>query len=195
MKTIEYYQQHPIIDPHTCGCLIVVKDLEHRFVASNPDVEVYSGVPPLELVGQQDRDMPWKENTTKLIDQDLLALCDDTDQPHHKIFCFKNIIFHSQTTVIYNLAGDKAGTITTSAHLPNSIYQNYHSTCINSTAKKYQLSGAETNILDLIDRGYTRKEIIRLCNISLTTYKTCVKNLKIKLRIKPVHELILQDVS
>ena len=195
MKTIEYYQQHPIIDPHTCECLIVVKDLEHRFVASNSDIEIYSGMSPLELVGQQDKDMPWKENAANLVNQDLLVLCDDSDQTHHKIFFFKNIIFHSLTAVIYNLAGDKAGTMTTSTLLPSTFCQDYHSAYVNYTAIHYLLSGAETEILSLINRGYTRKEIVERSNIKLTTYKTHVKNLKLKLKVTSLNMLILNNTS
>lgn len=49
-NTIEFYLKNPIIK-HDVGILLV-KDIQHRFVASNSGFSIFSGLPPENLIYQ-----------------------------------------------------------------------------------------------------------------------------------------------
>jgi hypothetical protein len=72
-NTIEFYLKNPIIK-HDVGILLV-KDIQHRFVASNSGFSIFSGLPPENLIGLSDFDMPWSEQAKIYIshEKDILS--------------------------------------------------------------------------------------------------------------------------
>ncbi len=65
----EWFCDHPII--HWNNGIMLVKNSNHEFVASNSIFSNYSGYNPQSLIGLNDDDMPWAENKDIYIKQVL----------------------------------------------------------------------------------------------------------------------------
>ena len=187
MRTIEFYLNNPIIE-HDPGVLLV-KDLHHRFIASNARFEDYSGIPPRELVGLTEHDMPWKDMADIYIsyENDIISgLTYNIIAPLHGI---KKVTMATQTKIIFDSHGIPAGTVSTSVPCDLNILD---FTQITSGAPHgyRDLTKKESLILFLILKGKTRKDISEIADISNSSYDFHVRHIKQKIGAKTTAEII-----
>ncbi|WP_313683263.1 hypothetical protein [Pantoea sp.] len=69
----EWFCDHPII--HWGTGIMLVKNSNHEFIASNSVFSNHSGYTPKSLIGLNDEDMPWAENKDIYInhEKDILS--------------------------------------------------------------------------------------------------------------------------
>lgn len=194
MKTIEYFQQSPIIDvTHT---LIVVKDLSYRFIAVSHGYADYVGLPIHTVFGLSDKGMPWQSQQKSFTDHDIAVLCgDETTQVHHFINTLNSspAILLAQKRMLLNKKGLQAGTYT---HLlPITELDLKHISSQQPLHRIEKLSKKEYLILSMLVMGHKRNVILIKCKISISTYDTHIKNLKKKFNVNTTHELIIHAVK
>ena len=187
MKTIEYYQQNPVIE--SCDSIVIVRDLNDRFIASSPQLSMYSGIDPLELVGLSDRDMPWADHTDAFKQHSLATLCGDLKTEIHHI---NNIYFLAQKQILLNDQGTTAGTSTT----VTPISQHSIDSLINSAQPTLyridKLSTVENQVLQLLAQDLKRKQIVEHIDMTLDGYDNILRRLKKKFSVKSTLQLIIQ---
>lgn len=190
MRTIEYYKQNPVID--VCDNIVIVRDLNHRFVASSPQLSTYSGITPLKLVGLSDRDMPWRDHTKDIISHELATLCGECKTEIHKI---NQIIFVAHKSIVYKEIGLSAGTITTamaiSQHVITSLTQRQDLTAYSGE----ELTDREKRMLYFLTNGFRRSRIISKLEISISTYEYHIRKLKKKFSVTTPQELIIRGIQ
>lgn len=186
--SIEYWRANPII-PWDCGILLV-KDNQHRYIASNKNFQLYSGINPEELVGLTDVDMPWKEDADiyKFHEKNTMAGIENS------VVEFLNGIKKTRllTTrrIVYNSKGIPSGLFVTSVVIHSDVI------FFNMTRGKYyknnvKLTKSETKVLCFLLQGGTRSSASLKLGVSIKSYDHHLHNLKIKFSVDSVNQLIL----
>jgi len=196
MKTLEDFQQSPIID--ITHSIIVVKDLSYRFVAASYGYAHYVNLPMNALFGLSDKDMPWQSQATDFIEHDIDVLCGDPDKSIQVHYlnepCYHSHPFLlSEKTPLFDTSGVMAGTYTHLLPLTESDRKTINSQ--PSLHRVEKLSKKEYLILSMLVMGHKRNTILAKCKISISTYDFHIKNLKKKIGVATTHELIICAVK
>ncbi|MGR1225500.1 LuxR C-terminal-related transcriptional regulator [Aeromonas veronii] len=189
MHTIEFYHDNPIIE-HAPGILLV-KDLQHRFIASNANFEEYSGFSSRQLVGLSDFDMPWFKHADIYISHEKDILAGRSYIVIEPLSGLKKTSLITEREIIYNKDGVPSGIISTSIPFSPPIEM---LPIIVSTIKPVdvgvKLTKKETVILYFILKGYKRSDITKYTQVSVVAYDRHINNIKQKLDAKNTVELI-----
>lgn len=189
--TIEHYIDNPVI--HACAGIALVKDLEHRFVASNCVFSQFSGIFPQKLQGLCDFDMPWAEHSEIYISHEKAILSGEKYKVIEPLIgCSKSLI-HTSKEIIYDLNGRPAGTFAMALILDGTVeFNNIVSTSRIKrvmTYGDYKLSPMEIKLLYFLLQGFGRGKISTLLNIRTSTYDGYIRNIKIAFGVSSVTEL------
>lgn len=189
--TIEYYIDNPVI-PVYAG-IALVKDLEHRFVASNYVFSQFSGICSKKLQGLCDYDMPWAEHSDIYTSHEKAILTGETYKVIEPLIgCSKSLI-HTSKEIIYDLNGRPAGTFAMALILDDTVdFNNIISTSRIKrvmTYGNYKLSPMEVKLLYFLLHGFSRGKISTLLNIRTSTYDGYIRNIKIVFGVSSVTEL------
>ena len=190
-QNIEYYQARPRLEIK--DCVVVVRDLQHQFIASNLAFSHYSSRSPEQLVGLSDSHMPWKSAAHLFIANDLDTLCGEESiiiehYPH-----LDNAMLITKKSVVYS-DGLAAGVL--SMGLPfngqyvNSILQTIDSET-QRTFRNKKLKKSEYLILYLLSQGHKHSKIITASKLTASNYDFYVSQLKIKLGVNTTNQLIV----
>lgn len=190
--TIEYYINHPVISLGTG--IILVKDLEHNFVACNSVFSHFSGIHPRKLQGLSDYDMPWAEQSQIYIaHEDAILAGEDYKVIEPLNGCCKSVL-HTSKEIIYDCAGRPAGTIAIALLLRKFV--EFDNILGVSTIQKVipygklNLSAMETQVLYYALHGKKRQKIADKLNISATTVDTYMRRLKVKFNVASNADLL-----
>ncbi|EHV2051932.1 helix-turn-helix transcriptional regulator [Salmonella enterica] len=190
--TIEYYIDNPVIP--VCGGIALVKDLEHRFVASNCVFSQFSGVCPKKLQGLCDYDMPWAEQSDIYISHEKAILAGETYKVIEPLIgCTKSLIYTSKE-IIYDLRGRPAGTSAMALILDGTVeFNNLVSTSRIQRVSAYgefKLSPMEAKVLYNYLHGLKRTTISTMLNISIPTVDTYFRRIRVKFNVSSNVELV-----
>lgn len=195
--TIEYYIDNPVIP--ACGGIALVKDLEHRFVASNCVFSQFSGICPKKLQGLCDYDMPWAEQSDIYISHEKVILAGETYKVIEPLIgCAKSLIYTSKE-IIYDLRGRPAGTAAMALVLDGTL--EFNNVIGASKIKRamtygeYKISPMEVKLLYFLLQGFSRGKISTLLNIRTSTYDGYMRNIKIAFGVSSVTELQEKCIS
>lgn len=189
-NTIEFYLKNPIIK-HDVGILLV-KDSQHRFVASNNAFSVFSGFSPEKIIGLSDLDMPWSEQSKIYIahEKDILSgLSYSVIEPLPGI---KKANLITQKTIIYNHLGIPQGTIATALPLDTDVeFGNLSgkSDAIKVVDYGLGLTKKESIVLYYALKGYKRTEVAEMAQMSTSSYDFHMRNLKEKFKADTTDQL------
>lgn len=190
--TIEYYIDNPVIP--VCAGIALVKDLEHRFIASNCVFSQFSGICPKKLQGLCDYDMPWAEHSDIYISHEKAILAGETYKVIEPLIgCSKSLI-HTSKEIIYDLNGRPAGTFAMALILDGAVeFNNLVSTSSIqriSTYGEFKLSPMEAKVLYHFLHGLKRSTISTMLNISIPTVDTYFRRIRVKLNVSSNVELV-----
>ncbi|MBW3808202.1 LuxR family transcriptional regulator [Aeromonas jandaei] len=189
-NTIEFYLKNPIIK-HDVGILLV-KDSQHRFVASNNAFSVFSGFSPEKIIGLSDLDMPWSEQSKIYIshEKDILSgLSYSVIEPLPGI---KKANLITQKTIIYNRLGIPQGTIATALPLDTDVeFGNLagKSDAIKVVDYGLGLTTKESIVLYYALKGYKRTKVAEMAQMSTSSYDFHMRNLKEKFKADTTEQL------
>ncbi len=189
-NTIEFYLKNPIIK-HDVGILLV-KDIQHRFVASNSGFSIFSGLPPENLIGLSDFDMPWSEQAKIYIlhEKDILSgLSYNVIEP---LLGIKRANLVTQKKIIYDRTGLPKGTIATALPLDMDIdFCNLSGTSDILRVADYgmNLTKKESLVLYYFIKGFQRNQIASLAKISTSAFDFHISNIKGKFCVNTTNEL------
>lgn len=190
--TIEYYIDNPVIP--ACAGIALVKDLEHRFVASNCTFSQFSGVCPKTLQGLCDYDMPWAEYSDIYISHEKAILAGETYKVIEPLIGYSKSLIHTAKEIIYDLNGRPAGTYAMALILDGAAeFNNIVSTSRIkrvSTYGEFNLSPMEAKVLYHLLHGLKRASIANVLNVGLPTIDTHLRRMKIKFGVSSNVELI-----
>lgn len=164
-NTIEFYLKNPIIK-HDLGILLI-KDMQHRFIASNNGFSSFSGLPPEKLIGLSDLDMPWGEQANIYIshEKDILSgLSYNVIEPLSGV---KRVNLITQKKIIYDRTGTPQGTIATALPLDVHIdFCNLSGTSNILRVADYgmNLTKKESLVLYYLIKGFQRSRVANLNN-------------------------------
>ncbi|MDR5020239.1 helix-turn-helix transcriptional regulator [Yersinia rochesterensis] len=189
--SIEYWKANPLI-PWECGILLV-KDIQHRYVASTHNFRLFSGVTHEELVGLSDLDMPWKEDADIYISHGNDTLAGMTHPVIETLNGLLKVNLLTKRNVIHDKNGMPAGTLSCSIEINNDIKLLNINNVMNSkvNVNKVNLTKSEIKILALLFEGLGSEAISLKIGISKESYYFHVHNLKRKFKVNSVNELIL----
>lgn len=193
-NTIEFYLKNPIIK-HDVGILLV-KDSQHRFVASNREFSAFSGLQPEKLIGLSDLDMPWSEQAKIYIshEKDILSgLSYNVIEPLPGI---KRANLVTQKKIIYDRTGMPQGTIATALPLEMDIdFCNLSGTSHILRVADYgmNLTKKESLVLYYFIKGFQRSQIANLAKIGTSSYDFHISNIKKKFGVDSTSKL--RDVA
>ncbi|VEI21175.1 Uncharacterised protein [Serratia plymuthica] len=190
--TIEYYLDNPVIP--VCAGINLVKDLNHRFVASNLLFSRFSGVDPYRLPTLDDSDMPWAERGDIYRDHEKAILAGEVYNVLEPLPGVVHAFLHTSKQVIYDKNGFPAGT-TATAIIMNGHVDFHNVTGVSkvlkiSSYKGMKLSANEAKLLFFLLKGLKRKQISELLNINLANYDYCMRSLKLKFNVTSSVQLI-----
>ncbi len=180
--TIEYYFDNPLI---LAGVgITLVKDLKHRFVASNALFSRFSGVEPYKLPSLDDTDMPWADRGDIYVNHEKAVLAGETYNVLEPLPGITHAFLHTSKQVIYNKNGFPAGTVAT-AIIMNGPVDFHNITGASevlrvSSYKEVSLNGHEVKILFFLLKGMKRKQISEKVCISLASYDYYMRSIKLK---------------
>ncbi|MFK0666699.1 LuxR C-terminal-related transcriptional regulator [Aeromonas salmonicida] len=180
-NTIEFYLKNPIIK-HDVGILLV-KDSQHRFVASNNAFSVFSGVPPEKLIGLNDYDMPWHEQANIYVSHEKDILSGLNYSVIEPLPGLKKVNLVTQKSIIYDLHGIPQGTIATAIPLNAEIeFSNLsgRSDVIRVADYGLGLTKLESLVLYYVLKGHKRADVAEKLNISTSSFDFHMRNLKRK---------------
>lgn len=190
-QDIEYYQAHPRLDID--GCVVVVRDLQHKFIASNLEFSQLSRRSPEQLVGLSDSQMPWKGAAHLFIANDLVTLCGGEDIIIERYPHLDDAILITKKTIVY---GDRiaAGVISVglffSGQYANKVLQTLQA-ITKVTFRKKNLTKQEYLVLYLLTQGFKRSKIIEVGGFTASNYDFYVSQLKKKLGVDTTNQLIV----
>lgn len=190
--TIESYVDKPLI--HAGGGIILVKDLNHRFVASNTVFSRFSGVHPYKLQGLNDFDMPWAERRDIYTNHENAILSGENYNVLEPLPGVIKAFLHTSKEIIYDKNGHPAGTLAT-AIIMNGAFDFSNIAGISKFMKvtPYQgvnLTANEAKVLFFILKGMKRKRIADVMNMSLTNYDYYLRSIKFKFHTNSIVNLI-----
>lgn len=190
--TIESYVDRPLI--HTGGGITLVKDLNHRFVASNTVFSRYSGVHPYKLQGLNDYDMPWAERQDIYTHHERAILSGEKYNVLEPLPGVIKAFLHTSKEIIYDKNGRPAGTLATAIIMNGAFdFSNIAGTSKFIKVSPYQgvnLTANEAKVLFFILRGIKRKKIADMMNISLANYDYYLRAIKLKFHTHSIVTLI-----
>ncbi|MGL5384915.1 MAG: helix-turn-helix transcriptional regulator [Serratia sp. (in: enterobacteria)] len=195
--TIEYYIDNPVIP--MCAGIALVKDLEHRFVASNGIFSQFSGVSPQKLQGLRDDDMPWAEQRDIYISHEKAILSGETYKVIEPLLGHSKSLIHTAKKIIYDSTGRPAGTFAMALLLDVAVEFN---TLVSASRIKrimnyghYKLAPMEMKLLYFFLQGFSRGTISTLLNVSTSTYDSYIRNIKITFGVSSIVELKEKCIS
>lgn len=192
MRFFEYFSDNPVI--HWESGILLIKDLKHRFIASNITFSQYSGYDPKSIIGLSDEDMPWAQNKDIYIghEKDIISGLEYSVIEPLNGMIKSNL--HTTKSVIYSKKGRPSGTIATAIVFNGEIeYGNLSGTAIQmkvSSYPGYLLTNCECKVLYLLLKGFSRRKISELAKISTSAYDFHLKNIKKKFETENVDDLI-----
>ena len=192
MPTIETYAEQPLI--HAGGGIVLVKDLNHRFVASNMMFSRFSGVHPCKLQGLSDFDMPWADRSDIYINHEDAILSGETYNVLEPLPGVIKAFLHTSKKIIYDRNGLPAGTTATAIIMNGAVdFSNITGTARLIKVSQYQgvnLTANEAKVLFFALNGMKRRKIAEVMNISLASYDYYLRNIKLKFHTDSVVKLI-----
>lgn len=188
----EYFLDNPLI-PWDYG-VVLIKDKNHKFIASNLTFSKFSGIHPYDLVGQSDHDMVWNELSHIYInhEKDILA-------GHHYSVIeplagleYANLL--TKKDVIFNKKGIPSGTAA-SAIIFNKKIEYANLSGRSSSVKVsdyfgYTLTRTESIVLYYLLKGFSRGKIAELSNITKSSYDFHIRNIKQKFNVSSVDDVV-----
>ncbi|CDG22334.1 conserved protein of unknown function [Xenorhabdus poinarii G6] len=192
MGSFEWFCDNPFI-PWNTG-IMLVKNYNHEFVASNSVFSKYSGYSPKSLIGLNDDDMPWAENKDIYInhEKDIIAGLEySVIEPLSGIV--KTSLF-TDKKVIYSKNGIPSGTIATAIILNRAVeFGNLAGTATNmkiSDYSGYNLTSSESKVLFFLLKGFSRQKISELAGISTSSHDFHLINIKKKFKVDTRDQLV-----
>lgn len=186
--------------------ILLVKDSSHKFIASNKTFSVYAGKKIEMLIGLNDFDMPWHDNSEIYISHEKEILKGSQYSVIEPLNGTKSINLITKKEIIYNSNGKPAGTIanaieiTTQIDFFNLAGKSKHLK-ICGYGQKFGLTKTESKIMFFLLKGYKRSYISEKAGVSLKSFDWHVGNIKNKFQVGSTTELLtlayalnLQDV-
>lgn len=173
---------------------MLVKNLNHQFVASNSVFSNYSGYKPTDIIGLNDEDMPWANNKEIYInhEKDVISGLDySVIEPLDGVIK-TNLL--TKKEVIFSRRGIPSGVIATAIVFNGCIeYGNLSGTALKmkvSDYSGYSLTTFELKVLYFLLKGFSRRKISDLAGISTSSYDFHVRNIKIKFKVDTIDQLV-----
>lgn len=192
MPTIETYADQPLIQAG--GGIILVKDLNHRFVASNAVFSRFSGINPYKLQGLSDSDMPWAERSDIYTNHENAILSGETYNVLEPLPGVVKAFLHTSKEIIYDKNGLPAGTTATAIIMNGAIdFSNIAGTAKLIKVYPYQgvnLTANEAKVLFFILKGMKRRQISEVMNMSLANHDYYLRSIKLKFHTDSIVKLI-----
>lgn len=191
---IEFYHSNPLID-WGFG-IVLVKDLNHRFVASNINFMQFSGVDPQSLVGLSDLDMPWAEYADIYKEHEADILSGHNYSVLEPLMGVDKANLLTCKKVIFNKQGIPSGTIATALIYNKSIeYGHLGGEAGKLKIQDYKgmgLTPKESKVLYFILKGFSRTKVAELSGMSTSSYDFHIKNIKLKFCVDNIDDLIYE---
>ncbi|MGF1827582.1 helix-turn-helix transcriptional regulator [Photobacterium angustum] len=190
-QTIEDYILDPIIRVDVG--IVLVKNKQHQFIAANQTFMNIAGIDEIDkLIGLRDFDMPWSDDSQLYIEHEKKVMDGQRStviEPLNGIELFQLV---TEKKPLYDKFGCVAGTIALAIVLPENIsYSNLASTEKSLANQLYNgLTKMETHCLYWVIKGSKRGEVARKLNISPKTYDFHINNIKNKLEISSISQLV-----
>lgn len=192
MVFFEWFCDHPVIFWNSG--IMLVKDLEHRFIASNTIFSDFSGFSPKNIVGLSDEDMPWANSKDIYIghENDIISGLDYSVIEPLDGIVKANLI--TKKSLIYNKRGLPSGTIANAVVFNGVIeYGNLAGTAVKmkvSDFSGYNLTASETKVLYFILKGFSRSKVAELALVSTSSYDFHVRNIKEKFGASTIDDVV-----
>ncbi|MFX2610923.1 LuxR C-terminal-related transcriptional regulator [Enterobacter mori] len=192
--SIEKFLLNPVITID-CG-IILVKDIQHRFIASNGVFARLSGKKTDELIGLNDVDMPWADSADIYVSHEKDILRGDNYSVVEPLNGTTPVNLMTTKKVIYDAAGNPAGTIATAVEITQNI--NFFNLAGKSESikicdygDKYNLTAMESKVMYFLLKGLKRAAIAENTGISLKSVDFHLTNLKKKFMADNTTELVI----
>ncbi|WP_050863094.1 helix-turn-helix domain-containing protein [Enterobacter kobei] len=192
--TIEKFLSDPLITID-CG-IILVKDLKHRFIASNTVFSRLAGKKNDSLVGLNDFDMPWADNAGIYVNHEKDILRGDNYSVVEPLNGTTPVNLMTTKKVIYDSTGKPAGTIATAVEITQNI--NFFNLAGKSESikvcnygEKYNLTAIESKVMYFLLKGLKRAAISESTGVSLKSVDFHLANLKKKFGADNTTELVI----
>ncbi|MGJ3448828.1 LuxR C-terminal-related transcriptional regulator [Enterobacter sp. PTB] len=190
---IEVFLSNPLI-MIDCG-IILVKDVEHRFIATNVVFSRLAGKKTESIIGLNDFDMPWADSAGIYVNHEKDILRGDNYSVVEPLNGTTPVNLITTKKVIYDAAGKPAGTIATAVEIPQNI--NFFNLAGKSESikvcnygEKYNLTAMESKIMYFLLKGLKRAAISESAGVSLKSVDFHLMNLKKKFRAESTKELV-----
>ncbi|WP_137297158.1 LuxR C-terminal-related transcriptional regulator [Psychromonas sp. SP041] len=191
--TIEKYKANPFIDFNFD--ILIVKDNNHKFVASNTIFSKLSGVSQKKLIGLSDYDLPWAHECEKYRkhEKDIIA---GLDYPViESLNGTSNVHLFTRKTRIYDAFGHISGTIANASihnkHIQYSNLGGASESLVVGGYGDYKLTKTEAKVLYYFIKGYKRQKISIKLQFSQHTYDFHIRNIKNKFKVDTTQELLI----
>ncbi|WP_332629636.1 LuxR C-terminal-related transcriptional regulator [Citrobacter sp. ESBL3] len=191
---IEEFRSNPLI-MIDCG-IILVKDVKHRFIASNAAFSRLAGKKTESLIGLNDFDMPWADSASIYVNHEKDILRGDNYSVVEPLNGTTPVNLITTKKVIYDAAGKPAGTIANAVEITQNI--NFFNLAGKSESikvcnygEKYDLTAMESKIMYFLLKGLKRAAISESTGISLKSVDFHLMNLKKKFRADNTTELVI----
>lgn len=189
---LEYYLDNPVIQWNRG--ILLVKDFQHKFIASNFNFKSFSGYAPLDLIGLSDSDMPWSESRDIYIKHEKDILSGRNYSVIEPLDGINRVNLFTQKDIIYNKQGMPAGTTATASVFNQSLeYGNLEGTSRTlkvSNFSEYNLTATESKVLYFVLKGFKRTRVSELAEISTSSFDFHIKNIKFKFSVETNDALI-----
>jgi DNA-binding CsgD family transcriptional regulator len=192
--SIEKFLLNPVITID-CG-IILVKDIQHRFIASNGVFARLAGKKTDELIGLNDVDMPWADSADIYVSHEKDILRGDNYSVVEPLNGTTPVNLMTTKKVIYDAAGNPAGTIATAVEITQNI--NFFNLAGKSESikicdygDKYNLTAMESKVMYFLLKGLKRAAIAENTGISLKSVDFHLTNLKKKFMADNTTELVI----
>ncbi|TXE26760.1 helix-turn-helix transcriptional regulator [Serratia marcescens] len=192
--SVEKFLLNPMI-MIDCG-IILVKDIKHRFIASNVVFSRLAGKKTESLIGLNDFDMPWAESASIYVNHEKDILRGDNYSVVEPLNGTAPVNLITTKKVIYDAAGKPAGTIATAVEITQNI--NFFNLAGKSESikvcnygEKYNLTRIESKVMYFLLKGLKRAVISESAGISLKSVDFHLTNLKKKFKADSTTELVI----
>lgn len=192
MACFEWFSDHPVISWH--AGIMLVKDLNHQFVASNSVFSNYSGYNPKDIIGLSDEDMPWANKKDIYIghEKDIISGLDYSVIEPLDGLIKTNLLTRKE--IVYSKSGIPAGIIATANVFNGCIeYGNLAGTAVKmkiSDYSGYSLTSSESKVLYFLLKGFSRRKVSEMAGVSTSSYDFHLNNLKSKFKVDTVDQLV-----
>jgi len=178
-----------------CG-IILVKDIKHRFIASNAVFSRLAGKNTESLIGLNDFDMPWADSANIYVNHEKDILRGDAYSVIEPLNGTSAINLITTKKILYDVAGKPAGTIATAVEITQNI--NFFNLAGKSESikvcnygEKYNLTAIESKVMYFLLKGLKRAAISESTGISLKAVDFHLTNLKKKLKADNTTALVI----